>query len=473
MPRCFFDITATVWHLKRMPYFSGIQRAVVMMIESSASQVGADNVHLSYLDRVSGKYYSFPVSSLGPGELTDAERLRGRLNFRRAAVGLHPSLRRYRDRPLKLFFHRAIAWLNAAVGRDRYFARRNTTRAEWRAYHHRNVPRSATLPQVAFAEVARAGDHLLLLDGTFTVSRATGAFQAARTSGLHVYTMIHDLIPISAPKLVSALNRLTFHDWLRETETYTSRYLTNSEATRRDLDKFLRTYAVKRPVDVIRLAQARLPFHPAEGIGPLLAKVDQGAYPELATISIDERLQVMTSYPFVLCVGTLEVRKNIWRLATVWDQLRQIEGVQLPKLVFAGRPGWMKEDFDNLIRATGNLYGWVEIVASPSDAELAHLYQNCLFLAMPSLYEGWGLPVGEALSYGKTAVVSETSSLPEVGGGLVEYCDPTSINSIAQACLRLINDPEHRINLERKIQGTKLRSWDDVAKDLILVIKRS
>jgi glycosyltransferase involved in cell wall biosynthesis len=470
--RYFFDITATVWHLRRMPYFSGIQRAVVMMIQSFASQVGADSVHLSYYDKVSGGYSSFPLSALGPGELTDPERLRRRLNFRRAAVELHPSLRGYRDRPLKLFFHRTIAWLNAAIGRDRYFARRNTTRTAWRAYHHRNVPRSATLPKVPFAEVARVGDHLLLLDGTFTVSRATGAFQAAWTSGLHVHTMIHDLIPISAPKLVPALNRLTFHDWLRESETYTSHYLANSDATRRDLEQFLGTYGITRSVDVIRLAQARLPFHPADGMGPLLARVDQGVYPELATTAVDERIQAMTSYPFVLCVGTFEVRKNIWRLASVWDRLRQRDGIELPKLIFAGRPGWLKEDFDNLLRATGNIYGWVEIVASPSDAELAHLYQNCLFLAMPSLYEGWGLPVGEALGYGKTAVVSNTSSLPEVGGSLVEYCDPTSIDSIAQACLRLIIDPGHRASLEHKIRVAKLRSWDDVATDLVAVIER-
>jgi hypothetical protein len=85
--RYFFDLTATVWHLKRMPYFSGIQRAVVMMIEGFASQVGAENVHLSYYDKVSRKYLSFPLSALGPDDLTDAESLRQRLGCRRVALG--------------------------------------------------------------------------------------------------------------------------------------------------------------------------------------------------------------------------------------------------------------------------------------------------------------------------------------------------------------------------------------------------
>ena len=89
---------------------------------------------------------------------------------------------------------------------------------------------------------------------------------------------------------------------------------------------------------------------------------------------------------------------------------------------------------------------------------------------MPSLYEGWGLPVGEALSYGKTAVVSDSTSLPEVGGDMVEYCDPFSVDSLASACLRLIENPEHRMSLERKIRETRLRDWDSVAVDLVSVL---
>jgi glycosyltransferase involved in cell wall biosynthesis len=205
----------------------------------------------------------------------------------------------------------------------------------------------------------------------------------------------------------------------------------------------------------------------------LFAKVNRKAYPEIVATSLDERLQAITSYPYVLCVGTIESRKNVWRLATAWDRLSRMEGISLPKLVFAGRPGYMKHDLDALLAATGRIRGWVDIIETPSDAELIHLYRNCLFLAMPSLYEGWGLPVGEALSYGKTAVVSNTSSLPEVGGDLVEYCDPTSIDSIAAACLRLVTDPAHRESLEARIALTRLRSWDDVAADLVKAITQS
>ena len=65
-----------------------------------------------------------------------------------------------------------------------------------------------------------------------------------------------------------------------------------------------------------------------------------------------------------------------------------------------------------------------------------------------------------------------SDSMPEVGGDLVEYCDATSIASIAAACRKLIADPAHREALERKIAAADLRSWDDVAADYIEVLTR-
>jgi glycosyltransferase involved in cell wall biosynthesis len=471
MPRYFFDITGTVWHLKRADHFSGIQRTVVMLVEKTAELVGPENVHLSYFDKSKRMYCTFPYASLEDGELTSSNSFRRRLGYRPVRKGLHPSLRKYRDRRAKLYFHTTLAWLNALFHNDRFFNRRNTTRAEWFDFHGQGKRREVSLQTSSFESLAEAGDHLVLLDGTFTVSRAAESFHQAKLRGLHVHTMVHDLIPITAPELVPQLNQLTFHEWLRASEFYTTQYLTNSEATRQDLDHFCGTYGIEQPVNVIRLAQARLPAMTQHATGPLLQNVDLGAYPGIATESLDARIQAITSYPFVLCVGTIEIRKNVWRLATVWDRLRRKEGINLPKLVFAGKSGWMKQDFDALLAATGNIFGWVEIIESPSDAELAHLYRKCQFLVMPSLYEGWGLPVGEALSYGKTAVVSSTSSLPEVGEGLVEYCDPTSIDSITDACLRLIADPIYRADLEQRIQETPLRGWEDVASDLVAAIR--
>ena len=175
--------------------------------------------------------------------------------------------------------------------------------------------------------------------------------------------------------------------------------------------------------------------------------------------------------PYVLHVGTNEIRKNTWRLALAWKKLLDDGKPNLPFLVLAGRKGWGNDNLWNLLEGTNNLYGNVVIIDKVSDEELDALYRNCLFTANISLYEGWGLPIGESLAYGKTSVVAKNTSLVEVGMDLVEYCDPLSINSIADAVEKLIYDFDYRQALESKIQQRKLRNWADVAHDLAEILQ--
>ena len=93
--------------------------------------------------------------------------------------------------------------------------------------------------------------------------------------------------------------------------------------------------------------------------------------------------------PYVLCVGTREIRKNNLGLARVWESLRQKHDLKLPRLIFAGRQGWMNEEFDRFLQRTGNANGSIVMVESPSDDEVAYLYKNCLFSVFPSFCEGW------------------------------------------------------------------------------------
>lgn len=175
--------------------------------------------------------------------------------------------------------------------------------------------------------------------------------------------------------------------------------------------------------------------------------------------------------PYVLHVGTIEVRKNIWRLVLGWKKLLESGKQNVPLLVLAGRKGWFNDKLWDLLDVTHNLNGHVIVLNKVSDEQLDMLYKKCLFTVMVSNYEGWGLPVGEALAYGKTAVVARQTSLPEVGMNLVEYCDPNSIDSIAASVEKLVYDVEYRVALEKKIQQTKLRNWTDVAHDLAEILQ--
>lgn len=472
MQNTIFDISAVAWHLKRVPHFSGIQRAVTLMIDRASRRLPEGSAFLGFLDKTTNRYRLLPMVSLSPGEIADADALRAILGYSRPEAGQHPVLRRYADRPAKLWFHRTRFELSALIGNERPFRKNNMTLADWRSHGRPATPDRAPIQTIPFDDIASPGDRLVLLDSTFTVPRAEDTFVRARAAGLSVHTLLHDLIPVVMPQVSTDLGALTFHDWLLRTATYTTAYLANSQATGRDLRRFLATYGIDRPIAVVPLAQERLADEaPATLGGPLAERIDRTAYPALAAMAgLDQRIRSVAATPFVLCVGTLQVRKNIWRIATAWDRLRHEAGLDLPKLVFAGRPGWMIDDFETLMQTTGNLGGWATVIEEPSDTELDFLYRMCSFTIVASLYEGWGLPVGESLSYGKTAVVSNTSSLPEVGGDLVEYCDPVSIDSIAAACRRLASDPGHRNLLEARIRSARLRSWDDVASDLLAVV---
>lgn len=247
--------------------------------------------------------------------------------------------------------------------------------------------------------------------------------------------------------------------------------MTISEATRRDLLRFFQAHDIRHTATAIPLAQAGLSkTEPAEievqQQGPVSSRVSFDAHPQLEDARrLNAHLRKIVGEPYALCVGTVELRKIIWHTAMAWKYLVDQGHTDLPKLIFAGCRGWVTTEFDLLMKGTGDVYGYVSEVKGPTDEELYVLCRNCQFVLMPSVYEGWGLPVGEVLAYGKSAVVAENSSPVEAGMALVEYCDAMSVRSIAEAVLRL-NDPSHRTTLENKIKTTDLRSWSDVAQDM-------
>ena len=107
------------------------------------------------------------------------------------------------------------------------------------------------------------------------------------------------------------------------------------------------------------------------------------------------------------------------------------------------------------------------MLSNVSDEELAILYQECLFSVYPSFYEGWGLPVTEALCYGKPVLVSRSSALPEAGGEVVDYFDLGDAADLSARLEKLIFDPSYRAEREATIRTDfKARSWQSIAEDL-------
>lgn len=153
---------------------------------------------------------------------------------------------------------------------------------------------------------------------------------------------------------------------------------------------------------------------------------------------------------FILAVGTVEPRKNYPRLLEAYRRLRR-ESVAVmingrpgvPQLVIAGRPGWAYGDALERIKAEPG----VRYLGHVDDATLSALYGAASVLAFPSLYEGFGLPLLEAMAHGVPAVIGNAGALPELGNGAAILVDPEDVASIAAGLERLLADASLREKL--------------------------
>jgi glycosyltransferase involved in cell wall biosynthesis len=165
---------------------------------------------------------------------------------------------------------------------------------------------------------------------------------------------------------------------------------------------------------------------------------------------------------YLLCVGTLEPRKNLQLALRAYDRLPTALREQYP-LVIVGMAGWRPEQLAApLQRALAR--GQVRLLGYQSDTQVAELLAGARLLLFPSLYEGFGLPVLEAMASGTPVILSNSSALPEVAGDAGTYIDAQDTHGCAEAIQRLIDDqPEWRRCRELGLQRAKEFSWQRCA----------
>ncbi len=173
---------------------------------------------------------------------------------------------------------------------------------------------------------------------------------------------------------------------------------------------------------------------------------------------------------FVLAVGTLEPRKNLPRLVAAYRELDAAVQSRHP-LVVVGALGWETGETLDAVRSLGER---AILLGHVSDAELAELYRRCAVFCYPSLAEGFGLPVLEAMAAGAAVLTATNSSLPEVGGDAVEYADARDVASIAAGLRRLLDSPARRAELgARALERAREFSWARFAERTLAVLERA
>ena len=175
---------------------------------------------------------------------------------------------------------------------------------------------------------------------------------------------------------------------------------------------------------------------------------------------------------YVLSVSTLEPRKNFDRLAAAHAMLPAQTRQRFP-LAIIGGAGW-GNTLESPVVDKAKRAGELLLLGYLSDPELAILYSRAALFAYPSLYEGFGLPVIEAMSSGTAVLASSTTATGETAGDAAELVDPWSVESIADGLRRLLEDTDHNATLRRDgVAHAALYSWEKTAIDLIATWRRA
>jgi len=257
----------------------------------------------------------------------------------------------------------------------------------------------------------------------------------------------HDVIPAILPELVESQVAAVFDGYLDVFVSSRTQIFCPSAATKRDLCKLLPDTRPPRRISVVS------PGSDIEDAG-------SGHEAEECATSIDR--------DYILYVSTIEIRKNHAVLLDAYGTLLERGRADLPLLVFVGKRGW---SIDPLLQEIDRGHGRsssVRIMDDVSDRQMGALYRGARFTVFPSLYEGWGIPVGESLRFGRFCLSSDRGGSREAGAGLVELLDPTNSRLWADRIEHYLDHPDQLLAREADIRSRyRPRSWTEFRSDIM------
>lgn len=443
MTRIYFDVTDVIEYSRRNNTVIGIPRVQLNTIFSLARKHKGD-IYGLYFDYERNGIYEFVPDAPDTGFEFNGEQLLVDLGlvqsygFLPGRTHIKSYLKRYEHNKLLRTLRKCDIYLSAILLRPRLRAM-----GLYPKVLHPQCPMLTSR-----IEQLHKDDIYVCMGSAWWHPQMWEFAALHRARGGNTVQMIHDLIPVFYPQYYSAKESQIFVEWLNHCLDHVAEFICVSKSTARDLREFAAKRNLQPNITSIPLA------HEFPGMGR-----DTRATPS-------QRVSNLRNLRFVLCVGTIEHRKNNLMMLEVWKQLLETSHGDVPSLIFAGKYGRGGAEFKDRLAADPQLAKHVLVIHAPTDGDLAWLYQQCVFTIYPSTYEGWGLPVGEAAWFGKYCIASRATSVPEVCGNLADYVDPYDSSAIKAAISRALADRDYLQLKEEAIKTAKLRTWQDLADDI-------
>lgn len=297
------------------------------------------------------------------------------------------------------------------------------------------------------------GDVVFITWGEWWDDNFLARLERAIADGVHVIPVIHDVLPFTRAPHLSGHSTESLEAYCRRVVPYATLVLCVSKATRDDL----RTW----------LDQQRLPT-PTFGVFRL---GEDFTSPPPRTPESDAFVRSgLTGDDYMLTVGTIEARKNHTLLYYVHKLARQ-RGIKLPPSVVVGRRGWKTEQVYDFITEDPEVSDQFVFLHDVDDAELSWLYENALFTVIPSMYEGWGMPIAESVAKGVPCACSNTTSMVEIAEGFVQHFSPFSTDECLEQMLLLLDEKNRAAAIARLAEYTP-HPWDASAAEVLSMIER-
>jgi glycosyltransferase involved in cell wall biosynthesis len=269
-----------------------------------------------------------------------------------------------------------------------------------------------------------------------------------RFSPVKTAISIMDLSYIKFPYLFAKKDLYQLVNWTRASVNKAKRVFTISNSSRDDI---IEAYGISEKNVIVTY--------------PGVKKISSSKQKTLSMEDLTKKFGIKGKY--ILFVGTLQPRKNIEKLIEAFSKLSE-KNLQL---VIVGKKGWLYEPI-LASPAKYNVEDKVKFLDFVENEDLPSLYKNALCFVLPSLYEGFGLPVLEAMKYGCPVLISNVSSLPEAGGDAALYFDPENADEIAKTIEKVISDEKLRQDMIKKgYTQIKQFSWEKTAQKTLDVLQ--